>query len=78
MQTFVRILLNRSRLLLQHLSIMRQRRFAEVKTALETVPLGLLSWKHLLIYIALAPFFPKPAPRPVPPVESYRPDRPAG
>ena len=53
-------------------NLLRARRFAELKTALETVPLGLLSWKLLLIYLVLAPFFPKPRLVPIPPVETFQ------
>lgn len=52
--------------------MLRERRFAEAKAALETVPLGLLTWKLLAVYLALAPFFPRPAPRPAPPMETWR------
>lgn len=52
--------------------LLRERRFAELKTGLEAVPLGLLSWKLLLLYVAMAPFFPKPKPKPAPPVETFR------
>lgn len=52
--------------------LLRRRRFADAKTALGTVPLGLLNWKLLLVYLALAPFCPKPPRQPVPPVETFR------
>lgn len=54
--------------------MLKERRFAEAKAALDVVPLGLLTWKLLLVYLLLAPFHPRPKLAPVPPVETWRPD----
>jgi len=56
--------------------LLQQRRFADAKAALDTVPLGLLSWKLMLVYLALAPFHRRPLQTPVPPVVTSRPARP--
>ena len=52
--------------------LLREWRFAEAKSLLESVPLGLLTWKLLLLYLLLAPIYRKPKLQPVPPVETWR------
>ena len=55
--------------------LLRKWRLAELKSALGTVPLGLLTWLHLLIYLALTPYCRKSPLVPVPPVETFWPNR---
>lgn len=66
-----------SRISLAVKGLLRERRFAEAVAALETVPLGLLSGKLLLVYLVLRPFHRRPRMSPVPPVERLRPEPPA-
>ena len=51
--------------------LLKQRRFREAKQILETAPLGMLTWKLLILYLVLAPFFKKPSLQPAPLVNTF-------
>jgi glycosyltransferase involved in cell wall biosynthesis len=51
--------------------LLKKRRFREAKKLLEAVPLGMLTWKLLLVYLVLAPFFKKPPLRPAPLINTF-------
>jgi glycosyltransferase involved in cell wall biosynthesis len=51
--------------------LLKKRRFGEAKRVLETVPLGMLTWKLLVLYLVLAPIFKKPPLQPKPLMSTF-------